>query len=156
MLYIYLALFSALGFSISDLCSKYLFDNDVSNLQYLFWGHGILYITLSILAIIITSYLSIGYFTNNKKYLDVLRFPSGNKGGIIIVATLASFLGLLSLLYAFKISINIAYTSAIVSTVSLITLIINRVVLKKKIQLSGLVGIVLIISGVYFISRCQN
>ena len=27
---------------------------------------------------------------------------------------------------------------------------------KKKIQLNGLLGILLIISGVYFISRCQN
>ena len=156
MLYIYLALFSAFGFSISDLCSKYLFDNNVSNLQFLFWGHGILYLTLSILAIIIMSYLSIGYFTNNKKYLDVFKFPSGSKGGILILATIASFLGLLSLLYAFKISINIAYTSAIVSTASLITLLINRIVFKKKIKLSGLLGIVLIISGVYCISRTQN
>ena len=156
MLYIYLALFSALGFSISDLCSKYLFDNNVSTLQYLFWGHGILYILLAIVAIVTTSYFSIGYFTNNKKYLDVVKFPSGNKGLIIILASLLSFLGVLSLLYAFKISINIAYTSAIVSTVSLITLLINRLVFKKKIQLSGLVGILLIISGVYFISRCQN
>jgi hypothetical protein len=105
MLYIYLALLSAFGFSISDLCSKYLFDNNVSNLQFIFWGHGILYIILTILAVIVSSYVSIGYFTNNKKYLDVFKFPSGNKGCIIILATIASFLALLSLLYSFKISI---------------------------------------------------
>lgn len=157
MLYIYLALISAICFSTSDICSKYLFNNSISNLQYLFWAHGILYIILSVLTILVCSYLSIGLFTNNKTYLDVIKFPKLFKNRLVLIfGTVSSFIGLLVLMYSFKISKNIGYTVGLVGTTSLFTLILSSLIFKKSINPFGLLGVILIISGVFFISKCEN
>ena len=156
MLYIYLALFSALGFSLSDLCSKYLLDNGISNLQFLFYSHGVIFVTLCILGILLVSFFSKGLLTNNKKYLNVIKFPMDKRGLILICSSTLSFLALISLIYSFKISYNIGYTSAIVSTTSLFTLFISWIVLGKKINIVGLLGVLLIIIGVLLISRYNN
>lgn len=156
MLYIYLALFSALGFSLSDLCSKYLLDNGISNLQFLFYSHGVIFVSLCIISILLVSFLSIGVLTNGNKYLDVVKFPTDKRGLILISASTISFVALISLIYAFKISKNIGYTVAIVGTTSLFTLILSRVIFGHKIQLIGLIGALLIISGVFLISKCNN
>ena len=63
MLYIFLALFAALGFSVSDICSKYLLNNGVSNLQFLFWAHGIAFVLLTLLFIIIGTQFSLKFLT---------------------------------------------------------------------------------------------
>ena len=156
MLYIYLALFSALGFSLSDLCSKYLLDNGISNLQFLFYSHGIIFVSLCIISILIVSFFSIGILTNNNKYLEVVNFPKDKRGLILVIASTISFLALISLIYAFKISKNIGYTVAIVSTTSLFTLFLSRLIFGHKIQLIGLLGVLLIVSGVFLISKCNN
>jgi drug/metabolite transporter (DMT)-like permease len=156
MLYIYLALLSALGFSLSDICSKYLLDSGVSNLQYLLWGHGLLYIVITICAIFLASHFSFKALTNGDKIPNIFRLPKGKLGVIVILASIFSFVGLVSLIYAFKISDNIGYTSAVVGTVSLITFFFSWILFDKKPEGIGLFGALLILAGVYLISRCKN
>ena len=156
MLYILLALYSALAFSLSDLTTKYLLDNGISNLQYLFWGHGILYFILTLVFIFFGTKYSFNSITNGDKYSDLIKYPSGKLGLIIILSTLFSFTGLLVLIYAFKISNNIGYTSAIVGTTSLITLILSWVLFNKKPQFIGIIGVISILFGVFLISKCDN
>lgn len=156
MLYIYLALFSALTFSLSDITTKYLLDNNVSNLQYLFWGQGIIYILLILTTIIFATFYSYNILTNGEPLLNVVKYPPGKLGIIIVVSTIFSFLGLLSLIYAFKISNNIAYTASIVGTTSLMTFFFSWLFFKKKAEFKGLLGGILILFGVYLISKCDN
>lgn len=156
MLYIYLAFVSAICFSLSDICSKYLLDNGISNLKFLFYAHGIVFTILGFIGIMVASYFSYNFLTNKEKYLDVLKFPMNRKGGIIILSSVISFIGLLSLIYAFKISKNIGYTSAIVGTTSLITLTLSIIILKSKIEIKGIIGVILVVLGIYFISQTDN
>ncbi len=156
MLYIFLALYAALGFSISDICTKYMLDNGISNLQYLFWAHGILFITLTIILIIIGTNYSLKPLTNGHSYLDIAKFPRGKLGWIIVLSTLFSFSALVGLIYAFKISKNIGYTSAIVGTTSLMTFFFSWLFFNSKPQLIGIIGAISILFGVYLISRCDN
>ena len=156
MLYIFLALLAALGFSVSDICSKYLLNNNISNLQFLFWAHGIGFIILTLLFMIIGTNLSLKFLTNGDTYKKLLKFPDGKLGSILILSTLASFFGLVALIYAFKISDNIGYTSAVVGTVTMITFFLSWLVFGKKPELKGLFGAGLILFGVYLISLCNN
>ena len=78
------------------------------------------------------------------------------KGLIIIISSVISYIGLLSLIFAFKISKNIGYTSAIVGTTSLITLILSVIILKHSVEWKGVVGVLLVVAGVYFISQTDN
>lgn len=156
MLYIYLALFSALTFSLSDITTKYLLDNGVSNLQYLFWGQGMIYILLTIVTIIIATIYSYNILTNGDSLLKVINYPSGKLGLIIFVSAILSFLGFLSLIYAFKISINIGYTASIVGTTSLMTFFFSWLFFKKKTEFKGLIGAISILFGVFLISKCDN
>jgi drug/metabolite transporter (DMT)-like permease len=156
MLYIFLSLLAAIGFSISDICSKYLLNKGVSNLQFLFWAHGIAFILLTLLFMLIGKNLSLKFLTNGDNYSKLLSYPKGNLGWVLILCSLASFFGLVALIYAFKISDNIGYTSAIVGTVTMITFLLSWIVFDKKPELKGLFGAALILFGVYLISTCKN
>ena len=156
MLYIYLALVSAFCFSLSDICSKYLIDNGISNMKFIVWAHGIIFTIFGVIGIIIASFFSFNFLTNKEKYLDVIRFPLNTKGVIIVISSLISYIGLISLIYAFKISKNIGYTSAIVGTTSLITLILSVIILKHSIEWKGVLGVILVVFGIYFISQTDN
>ena len=156
MLYIYLALVSAFCFSLSDICSKYLIDNGISNMKFIVWAHGIIFTIFGVIGIIIASFFSFNFLTNKEKYLDVIRFPLNTKGVIIVISSLISYIGLISLIYAFKISKNIGYTSAIVGTTSLITLIFSVIILKHSIEWKGVLGVILVVFGIYFISQTDN
>lgn len=156
MLYIYLALVSAVCFSLSDICSKYLIDNGISNMKFIVWSHGIIFTLFGIIGILIASFFSFDFLINKEKYLDVIRFPLNTKGVIIVISSLISYIGLISLIYAFKISKNIGYTSAIVGTTSLITLIFSVIILKHSIEWKGVLGVILVVSGIYFISQTDN
>lgn len=156
MLYIFLSLFAALAFSISDISSKFLLNKGISNLQYLFWAHGVAYVLLVLLFMVIGTFFSLKFLTNGDKYKKLLSYPSGKLGGILILSALASFFGLVALIYAFKISDNIGYTSAIVGTVTMITFFLSWIVFGKKPEMIGLVGAGLILFGVYLISLCEN
>ena len=156
MIYIWLALFSALAFSISDITSKYLFNNGISNFQLLFWTHGVLYILFTLIGILITSLLSVGIFSNNKTFLDVIKLPSLKLSTVLLLCSIFSFLGMLTLVYTFKKSKNIGLIVPLVGTTSLFTLLLSRLIFKIKIPFIGLVGAILIITGIFCISKCPN
>ena len=156
MLYIFLSLFAALAFSVSDISSKYLLNQGISNLQYLFWAHGIAYLILTLVFMFIGTRLSVKFLTNGDKYKKLLSFPRGKNGIVLIISALGSFFGLVALIYAFKISDNIGYSSAIVGTVTMITFFLSWIVFGKIPEMIGLVGSALILFGVYLISLCEN
>jgi drug/metabolite transporter (DMT)-like permease len=156
MLTIILSLCAALGFSISDICSKYLLEEGISNLQYLFWSHGILFLTLTVLFMIIGTKYSLKFLTNGDGYDKLFKIPTGKLLLILLLATLTSFLGLVILIYAFKISKNIGYISAVVGTTSLITFVLSWLVFGKTPEMLGILGALFILFGVYLISKCDN
>lgn len=156
MLTIILSLCAALGFSISDICSKYLLENGLSNLQYLFWSHGVLFLSLTILFMIIGTSYSLKFLTNGDGYNQLFKLPSGKLLLILLLATITSFMGLVVLIYAFKIAKNIGYISAVVGTTSLITFILSWLFFGKKPELIGILGALSILFGVYLISKCDN
>ena len=156
MLYIFLSLFAAFGFSVSDICSKYLLNKGISNLQFLFWAHGIAFLVLTLLFMLIGKKYSLNFLTNGDNYNKLVSYPKGKLGLILLLSALASFFGLVALIYAFKISDNIGYTSAIVGTVTMITFFLSWIVFGKVPEIKGLVGAALILFGVYLISKCNN
>jgi drug/metabolite transporter (DMT)-like permease len=156
MLYIFLALLAAFGFSVSDICSKYLLNQGISNLQFLFWAHGIAFVVLTIVFMLIGRRYTLKFLTNGDNYKELLSYPKGNLGWVLVLCSLASFFGLVCLIYAFKISDNIGYTSAVVGTVTMITFFLSWIVFGKKPQLKGLIGAVVILFGVYLISTIKN
>ena len=105
---------------------------------------------------IAASHFSFKALTNGDKIRNILKLPKGKLGFIVILASIFSFIGLVSLIYAFKISENIGYTSAVVGTVSLITFFFSWILFDKKPEGKGLFGAVLILAGVYLISKCKN
>lgn len=156
MLYIFLSLIAAFGFSVSDICSKYLLNHGISNLQFLFWSHGIAYVVLTLLFMIIGRNYAIKFLTNGDSYKNLLSYPKGKLGWVLLLCSLTSFFGLVALIYAFKISDNIGYTSAVVGTVTMFTFFLSWIVFGKKPQLKGFIGAVLILFGVYLISTIKN
>ena len=156
MLTIILSLFAALGFSISDICSKYLLENGISNLQYLFWSHGVLFLGFTILFMIIGTKFSLKFLTNGDNYSNLTKLPSGKLLLVLLLATITSFLGLIVLIYAFKIAKNIGYISAVVGTTSLITFLLSWLIFDKQPEAIGLLGAIFILFGVYLISKCEN
>lgn len=156
MLYIYLALFAALCFSLSDITTKFLLNNGVSNLQYLFWCQGLIYILLTLATLILAVKYSFKFLTNGDNAITVLGFPTGKVGVFMVITTIFSFCGLMALVYAFKISNNIGYTSAIVGTTSLMTFFFSWLIFNKTPELIGLIGALMIVTGVFLISRCNN
>lgn len=139
------------------MCSKYILDqNVVSYLQYIFWSRGVLFVILTILLIIVASVYSLQFLNNNNKILDVMKFPKGQLTYIILLSSVTSFIAFIAivvLIYAFKISNNIGYTVALVSTTSIFTLLLTRILFKKKINMYGLVGVFFIIFGVFMIGK---
>ena len=156
MLYLFLAFYAAFGFSVSDMCTKYMLDNGISNLQYLFWAHGILFLLLTVIFMGLGIKYSLPSLTNGSNLSEMMRFPSGKLGLIILISTIFSFTGLLVLIYAFKISKNIGYTSAAVGTVSLMTLIFSWIFFNKKPEPVGILGVLSILFGVFLISKTDN
>ena len=49
MNYLLYSLLGAFFLSISDIASKYAIDNKVSNLTYVTWSHGVLYVVVLII-----------------------------------------------------------------------------------------------------------
>ncbi len=94
MLYIFLSLFAAFGFSVSDICSKYLLNKGISNLQFLFWAHGIAFLVLTLLFMLIGKKYSLNFLTNGDNYNKLVSYPKGKLGLILLLSALASFFGL--------------------------------------------------------------
>ena len=156
MLYLLLALIAALGFSLSDICVKYVIDNGVSNFQYLFWSHGVMYAILFFLLIFVLMYIPMKFLTNKKKLSENITLPKGKKGALVLLSGVLAFSAMVLVIYAFKISKNIAYTVAVISTTSVFTLIFSSILLGHQINFYGTLGILFILIGVFFISKCDN
>lgn len=156
MLYIYLSLFAALCFSFTDITTKILLNNGVSNLQYLFWTKGIIFTLITLLILCFAIYFSFKVLTNGDGFSQILTIPNMKIGFYMIITTIFSFIGLVALVYAFNISDNVGYTSTIVRTTALMTFFLLWLIYGKKPELIGLQGAVLIIIGVFFIGQCKN
>lgn len=160
MNYIFFSLLGALLLSISDLCSKYALNNGVSNINYIFWSHGITYFVCLIILLLLTYFLSITFLTNNSRMKSLYDIVKLNKNRKVNMATLCSgifgFVALVSIIYSFTISDNIGYNSAIISSACLFTLIFSTLFLNASIELKGIIGVIFIIVGLILISRCSN
>ena len=57
---------------------------------------------------------------------------------------------------AFQRSVNIGYTVAVISTTSAITAILAWLIFKIKLNVYGIIGICLIITGCFLIGKSEN
>jgi uncharacterized membrane protein len=160
MSYIFFSLLGALLLSLSDLFSKYALNNGISNINYIFWSHGITYFVCLILLLLLTYGLSITFLTNNSRMSSLYDIVKLNKNRKVNIATICSgvcgFMALLVIIYSFSISENIGYNSAIISSACLFTLIFSILFLKASIEFKGILGCIFIIVGLILISRCSN
>ena len=132
MNYLLYSLLGALFLSISDIASKYALDNKISNLTYVTWSHGVLYVVL--LTIFITLCLKYQWKpfifhseesnSRHKTLYDIFKLPNDWKSiTSVILGGAFGFLSLIVIIMAFQRSINIGYTVAVISTTSAITAI---------------------------------
>ena len=160
MNYIILCLMGALMFSVSDLFTKYVLNNGMSNINYIFWSRGITYLICLILLVVLTYLFSIKFLANNSKNDNIYELIKLNKRKDLnyacIISGILSLFAIILIIYSFSVSKNIGYNVAIVSSTCLFTLIISSIFLKTKIELQGLMGCILIILGVFLISRTNN
>ena len=59
---------------------KYLLNNGISNLQFLFWAHGIAFVVLTLVFMIIQD-LHLNFLTNGDNYGKLLSYPKGKLYG---------------------------------------------------------------------------
>lgn len=159
-LYIILAIMSAFFFSISDVSQKYCLDNGVSNLQYIFWSHGIIYFICITALVILTLFYPIEELTN-KKYnttnTGILQLPESTTTRIsVLLSGLFAFVGLILLVFSFQKCENIGYATAMISCTSIFSIVLSWYFLNKQIDKKALLGVLFIISGVYLISSTND
>ena len=155
-MYIYFALLSALFLSISDILSKYALDKGKSNFEYIFWSHGIIYFACIILLLIYLKKNPLKLLLNNDKIKDILKIEFNNTRYAILLSGIFGFLALITIIYTFKISENIGYTVAVISTTCLFSLILSYLFLDSPINTKGIIGMLCILIGVYLIGNCGN
>ena len=162
MNYIFFALFGAFLLSISDILSKNALDDNVSNINFIFWSHGVVYIFCIIALLLICLFVKPEFLLGENadsvmKISEIISMSKNKKTMLsILFSGLIAFFSLLTIIYSFKISENIGYTTAIVSSTCLFTLIFSVFFLKSKIELKGILGCLLIVIGVVLISNCSN
>ena len=159
MSYIFFGLLGAFLLSIADTLCKYALNNSVSNVNFIFWSHGVTYAVCLVILLLICRYIPLKFLTNTKpiSFYDIIKFNNNKKVNMaIILSGVIAFMALISIIYAFKISDNIGYTVALLSTSCLFTLIFSYIYLKSNIELKGIFGCILIIVGVILISNCSN
>ena len=160
MNYILLCIIGAIALSISDIFSKYALNNGVSNINYIFWSRGIAYTSCLILLVILTYLFSIKCMANDDKndnIYSLIKLNQKNKlNYACIISGIFSFIALVLIIYSFSISKNIGYNIAIVSSTCLFTVLLSSLLFKVKIELIGILGVVLIILGIFFISKTSN
>jgi len=155
-MYIFFALLSALLLSFSDILAKYSLDKGTSNFEYIFWSHGIIYLACIIILLIYLKYNPLKLLLNKDKIKDILKLEFNMTRYAIILSGIFGFLALITIIYTFKISQNIGYTVAVISTTCLFSLILSYFFIGSPINSKGLFGIVFILIGVYLIGNCGN
>ena len=93
---------------------------------------------------------------NKDKIKDILKLEFNSTRYAILLSGIFGFLALITIIYTFKISQNIGYTVAIISTTCLFSLILSYFFLGSTINSKGLFGIIFILIGVYLIGTCGN
>lgn len=165
MNYMLYALLGAVFLSISDIASKYAIDNKVSNLTYITWSHGVLYVVvLTIFIILCLKYQWKKFILyskeSNSRYktlYNILKLPNDWKSIVsVILGGIFGFLALIIIIMAFQRSVNIGYTVAVISTTSAITAILTWLIFKVKLNFFGILGICLIISGCFLIGKSED
>ncbi len=164
MNYLLYALLGALFLSISDVASKYALDNKISNVTYVAWSHGVLFIVL--LVIFVTLCLKYQWQPfllydkeppGPKPLYDIFRLPSDWKSiASVLIGGFFGFLSLIIIIMAFQRSVNIGYTVAVISTTSAITALLVWGLFSIKLNWFGMLGIGLIISGCFLIGKSEN
>ena len=155
-MYIFFALLSALLLSFSDILAKYSLDKGTSNFEYIFWSHGVIYISCIIILLIYLGFRPLKLLVNKDKIKDILKIKFDNTRYAIILSGIFGFLALITIIYTFKISKNIGYTVAVISTTCLFSLLLSYFFLGAPINPKGLFGILFILIGVYLIGNCGN
>ena len=155
-MYILFTLLGSLFLSVSDILSKYAIDKGVSNFEYIFWSHGIIYCFCIIGLLLYLNYNPLKLLINNHKIKDILKIKFNNTRYAILLSGLFGFLALITIIYTFKISKNIGYTVALLSTTCIFSLILSYIFLGSPINMLGIVGIIFILIGVYLIGNCGN
>ena len=155
-MYIFYSLLGALFLSISDILSKYATDKGVSNFEYIFWSHGIIYVICIIGLLLYLNYNPLKMFVNNDKIKDILKIKFNTKRYAILLSGLFGFFALITIIYTFRISKNIGYTVGLISTTCFFSLIFSYIFLGDPINMIGILGILFILIGVYLIGNCGN
>ena len=155
-MYIFFAILSALLLSFSDILTKYALDKGTSNFEYIFWSHGIIYIVCIIILLLYLKFNPLKLLLNKDKIKDILKLEFNNTRYAIVLSGIFGFLALITIIYTFKISKNIGYTVAVISTTCLFSLILSYFFLDAPINYKGLIGILFILIGVYLIGNCGN
>lgn len=153
--YIFLSILSAILLSISDNLTKYALNNGKSSFECIFWSHGVIYLICISALIVILNFRKIKSLTNNDSLNDIITFKFNKTQGVIMLSGFIAFLALITIVYTFSISKNIGYTVGLISTTALFSYIISYYFFNSKIDLRGFLGLLLILSGVYFISTCK-
>ena len=154
-MYIIFALVSAILLSFSDILTKYALNSGRSTFEYIFWSHGVIYLVGILILLFVLRYRKIKSLTNNDTINEMLKIKFDKSRIAILLSGAIAFLALITIIYTFSISKNIGYTVAIISSTALFSYIISYFLFNSKIDLKGLIGILLIISGVYLISTCK-
>ena len=155
-MYIFYSLLASLLLSISDILSKYSSDKGISNFEYIFWSHGVIYLACIIMLLLYLKYNPLKLLLNKDKIKDILKLEFNSTRYAILLSGIFGFLALITIIYTFKISQNIGYTVAIISTTCLFSLILSYFFLGSTINSKGLFGIIFILIGVYLIGTCGN
>jgi drug/metabolite transporter (DMT)-like permease len=159
-LYIILAIIASFFFATSDITQKYALDNGVSNIQYIFWSHGIIYfVCISLLVILILFYPIKAFIHRNGNFHDtgILQLPQLTNTRIaVLVSGLFAFIGLLLLVFAYQRCHNVGYAAAIISCTSIFTIFLSWYFLNQSIDTKALIGCIIIIFGVYLIASTNN
>ena len=155
-MYIFYSLLASLLLSISDILSKYSSDKGISNFEYIFWSHGIIYFICVICLIFYLSYKPIKFLLGNHTIKDILKIKFDKTRYAILLSGIFGFIALCIITYTFQISKNIGYTVALISTTSVFSLILSYIFLGAPINMLGIIGIIFIIIGVSLIGNCGN
>ena len=159
-LYILLALIASFFFAISDVSQKYALENGVSNIQYLFWSHGLVYfICLALLVLILLFYPINAFIHKNGNFPNngLLQLPQITKTRIaVLLSGFLAYIGLILLVFAYKKCHNVGYVAAIISCTSIFTLFFSSYIFNLKIQGKAIIGCIIIIFGVYLIASTNN
>lgn len=159
MNYIFFGLLGAFLLSIADTLCKYALNNSVSNINFIFWSHGVTYFICLAILLLICRYIPVYFLTTNKpiSFYDIIKLNKNKNVNLaVILSGTIAFMALISIIYSFKISDNIGYSVALLSTSCLFTLTFSYMFLKSNIELKGILGCILIIVGIILISNCSN